>query len=82
MTLRNFGLPFSRRIARPNAGVSWRPVLGAVLVGIVLTLVWRGRRGERRRATSYNEFAPHFAQSRYSFREFRNVELGIPRLAV
>ena len=25
MTLRNFGLSFSRRSARPNAGVSWRP---------------------------------------------------------
>jgi len=45
MTLRNFGLPFSRRIARRNAGVSWRPVLGAVLVAIVLTLVWRWAAG-------------------------------------
>jgi len=44
MTLRNFGLSFSRRSARPDAGVSWRPAYGAgvaALMLIVLALVWR-----------------------------------------
>ena len=37
MTLRNFGLSFSRRSARPNAGVSWRPRHAGI--GFVLMLV-------------------------------------------
>ena len=44
MTLRNFGLSFSRRSARPNAGVSWLPQhaagIGLVLVQIVLAALW------------------------------------------
>jgi len=45
VTLRNFGLSFSRRGARPHAGVTWRPrhTVGAgiiaVLVLILLALV-------------------------------------------
>jgi ABC-type dipeptide/oligopeptide/nickel transport system permease subunit len=37
VTLRNFGLSFSRRSARPNAGVSWRP--RHARIGFVLVLV-------------------------------------------
>jgi hypothetical protein len=44
VTLRNFGLSFSRRSARPNAGVLWRPRhavgIGLVLVQIVLAALW------------------------------------------
>jgi hypothetical protein len=45
MPLRNFGLSFSRRPARTNAGVAWRPssnhelvVAGLLLVLIVLVV--------------------------------------------
>jgi hypothetical protein len=44
MTLRNFGLSFSRQDAPPNAGVSWRPRhaagIGFVLVLILLAALW------------------------------------------
>ena len=43
MTLRNFGLSFSRQGPRPNPGVSWRPkrhhVGGATIVVLVLLLL-------------------------------------------
>jgi hypothetical protein len=43
MTLRNFGLSFSRHSPRPNPGVSWRPkrrhVGGATIVVVVLLLL-------------------------------------------
>jgi hypothetical protein len=42
VTLRNFGLSFSRRsVARPNVGISWRPAHGvgaAVLIVILIVL--------------------------------------------
>jgi hypothetical protein len=36
MPLRNFGLSFSRRSARPDPGVTWRPAHG---VGVSLLIV-------------------------------------------
>jgi len=39
VTLRNFGLSFSRRSARPNAGVSWRPRHAGIGFVLVLVLV-------------------------------------------
>jgi hypothetical protein len=38
MPLRNFGLSFSRRGARPDDGVAWHPKVGAG-IGFVLMLV-------------------------------------------
>jgi len=41
VTLRNFGLSFSRRSARPDAGVTWRPAHGvgvAVLIALLIVL--------------------------------------------
>jgi hypothetical protein len=41
MTLRNFGLSFSRQSVRANAGVSWRPTHGvgvAVLIALLIML--------------------------------------------
>jgi hypothetical protein len=44
MPLRNFGLSFSRRSARPNADISWRPRhavgIGLVLVLVLLAALW------------------------------------------
>jgi hypothetical protein len=45
MPLRNFGLSFSHRSARPNAGVSWRPLHGfgvavPIVILIVLVALW------------------------------------------
>jgi hypothetical protein len=44
VTLRNFGLSFSRRDARPDAGISSRPrhVVGIsfVLVLVLLAVLW------------------------------------------
>jgi hypothetical protein len=42
MPLRNFGLSFSHRSARPNAGVSWRPLhgFGVIVILIVLVALW------------------------------------------
>jgi hypothetical protein len=41
VTLRNFGLSFSRRGARPHAGVTWRPrhTVGAGLVILLVILI-------------------------------------------
>ena len=41
MPLRNFGLSFSRRPARTNAGVTWRPSSkhGPVVAGLLLLLI-------------------------------------------
>ena len=39
MPLRNFGLSFSRQLARPNAGVTWRPAHGAGVAVLVVLLV-------------------------------------------
>jgi hypothetical protein len=44
VTLRNFGLSFSRQDARPDAGISWRPRHAAgisfVLVLILIAALW------------------------------------------
>jgi hypothetical protein len=45
VTLRNFGLSFSRRGARPYAGVSWRPrgvglVTALIVIAVVLVALW------------------------------------------
>ena len=39
MALRNFGLSFSRRSARPNAGFSWRPAHGVGLGVLIVILI-------------------------------------------
>ena len=41
MPLRNFGLSFSRRGARTNAGVTWHPSSkhGTVVAGLLLVLI-------------------------------------------
>ena len=46
MPLRNFGLSFSRRSARANAGVTWPPTrlgfgeVGLALIVILILLAW------------------------------------------
>jgi hypothetical protein len=44
VTLRNFGLSFSRQDARPDAGISWRPrraaSIGFVPVLVLLAALW------------------------------------------
>jgi hypothetical protein len=39
VTLRNFGLPFSRRGARPDAGVTWRPRHTGIILVVVVVLI-------------------------------------------
>jgi len=47
VTLRNFGLSFSRRGARPNAGVSWyfrrAAGIGLVVLLVLLAVLWAVR---------------------------------------
>jgi hypothetical protein len=40
VTLRNFGLSFYRRGARPHAGVPWRPPAAGLVIAVVLVTLW------------------------------------------